>query len=446
MAVQALLIGEIDIFNKRLKVLCDAWEKISKEPSDKEVLREALKKVLMSEPSYQHDGVTFVDVLAFLDGVELYAQPAPYRYLFDKEEGVPSSQDVLLTSLRVSSKRLEEKGGICRAPVSIGVYNEQQLKFYLELIRDQVFLKNQTIPLNLGVVSSDHIVIVGYHPIDGDEPWIFVDANRLPSKRFSMDVIAKEVLHGLRTAKNSNDEVIILVDLYGIKSDEPALKSTIECVKQSEAWQTLCSHTTQVHTLDGNGATLLYMAARHGHTDLVDVALASGANVNQSCSDGDTPLFIAAQNGHLQIVAALIQAKANVDQPRNDGFTPLYMAVQKGNFAIVDALIREGADVNRVWHGVTPLYLAVERGYIDVVDRLLKAGVNVNQAWDGMTALYMAAELGHTEIVRTLLAAGADATCTYNSVSPQQIAERNGHRNIVDLLKPKDSSPSMTLK
>ena len=39
--------------------------------------------------------------------------------------------------------------------------------------------------------------------------------------------------------------------------------------------------------------------------------------------DGATPLYVAAQNGHTEIAQLLIDKGANVNQADNDGATPL---------------------------------------------------------------------------------------------------------------------------
>ena len=58
------------------------------------------------------------------------------------------------------------------------------------------------------------------------------------------------------------------------------------------------------------GATLLYMAAEHGHLEVVRALLEAGADLNQANTDGDTPLCIAAQCGRKEVVRALLEAGA----------------------------------------------------------------------------------------------------------------------------------------
>ena len=44
--------------------------------------------------------------------------------------------------------------------------------------------------------------------------------------------------------------------------------------------------------------------------------------------DGQTPLFIAARRGHAEVVELLLQARADKERARNDGTTPLSIAAQ----------------------------------------------------------------------------------------------------------------------
>src|SRR3989339_521673 len=95
------------------------------------------------------------------------------------------------------------------------------------------------------------------------------------------------------------------------------------------------------------GTTALYVAAQNGHTQIVELLLAAGANVNSPRTDnGMTPLLIAAQNGHAQIMQLLLAAGANVDIQRTDsGTTPLFIAAQLGHTQIVRLLLAAGADI-----------------------------------------------------------------------------------------------------
>ena len=60
-----------------------------------------------------------------------------------------------------------------------------------------------------------------------------------------------------------------------------------------------------IESTDIDGNTLLILAARDGHVDLVEYLIKQRARVNAMNSAGDTALKLAAFRGHLNVVEAL---------------------------------------------------------------------------------------------------------------------------------------------
>ena len=109
--------------------------------------------------------------------------------------------------------------------------------------------------------------------------------------------------------------------------------------------------------------------------EILSIVLKNGGNVNQSDNDGCTLLFVAAKYGHTNIVYMLLENMANVNQPDNSGDTPLIVAIIEGHENIVDMLIKAGADVNVINNnrGLSPLKVAHNCGNIRIVDMLKRA-------------------------------------------------------------------------
>lgn len=57
------------------------------------------------------------------------------------------------------------------------------------------------------------------------------------------------------------------------------------------------------------------------------------------------PLYIAAQRGHTEVVEILIKNGANVNENDN-GWTPLQTASLKGREKVVEVLLKNGANIN----------------------------------------------------------------------------------------------------
>ncbi|KUH38936.1 hypothetical protein ATE80_10290 [Streptomyces kanasensis] len=128
---------------------------------------------------------------------------------------------------------------------------------------------------------------------------------------------------------------------------------------------------------DEDGATALYTAAVSGHTGIVRLLLAAGADPGRGsgASGGDLPLCGAACNGHTGAVRALLAAGAWPDQREEYGCTALAWAVRQGFADTVRVLLEHGADPGAaVPDGTPPLVAAARRGSLPVVRALLEYG------------------------------------------------------------------------
>ena len=92
---------------------------------------------------------------------------------------------------------------------------------------------------------------------------------------------------------------------------------------------------------------LLYLAARKGHSEIVQLLLGRGADANEQAADLCSPLHIAARYGHLPVVACLLESGAEIDNNNEQyGATPLFFAAQNGQGKVVKLLIGRGAQLD----------------------------------------------------------------------------------------------------
>ncbi|XP_073815236.1 uncharacterized protein isoform X3 [Musca autumnalis] len=187
---------------------------------------------------------------------------------------------------------------------------------------------------------------------------------------------------------------------------------------------------------DIRGSTPLYLASWANKADIVKMLLMHPlrpANPNAQNSQNETPLHCAAEHGHSAVVAILLAYGADPTIRNNSFQTALDLASQFGRLQVVQLLIRthpEHIEPFRVYdemvalenghsppYTITPtkhiythscLHLAARNGHKKVVETLLAAGVDVNILTNSGSALHEAALCGKKSVVCTLLRAGID--------------------------------------
>ncbi|CAG0911339.1 unnamed protein product, partial [Cyprideis torosa] len=121
----------------------------------------------------------------------------------------------------------------------------------------------------------------------------------------------------------------------------------------------LVAHGADVNARDRGGCTPLIGASYGGHVETVEflVREAKADLEGRENIGGRTALSRAAWKGHTHVMEILLAAGAEVDARGSDGFTPLQWACREGSLEGVRLLIDHGADwrladdhgVNAVW-------------------------------------------------------------------------------------------------
>ncbi len=185
------------------------------------------------------------------------------------------------------------------------------------------------------------------------------------------------------------------------------------------------------------GKAAIHYAVEKGSREILDILLDRGASVNILTGYKLTPLHYAAETGQLDIARALMEKGAQVNSRSNVGLTPLHLASYYRNRKIAEVFIKAGADVNCCDNSnVTPLHFAARYGEVALARFLLQQGASINAGnLDMATPLHFAAENGQKEIIRFLISQGAniDARDRDGRTALHQAAYE-GQTEVVELL------------
>jgi ankyrin repeat protein len=146
-------------------------------------------------------------------------------------------------------------------------------------------------------------------------------------------------------------------------------------------------------------------AAVKGDAERVKALLADRADPNSHDTIWRTALHEACFHGHAQVVEILLSSGAKVEE--SDIFTkakPIHDAAYSGSAPIVRMLAKKGAEINaRADSNQTALHVAAEGGHEEVVRALIELRANTGLKDDeGRTALDLARKKGHAKIVSLL--------------------------------------------
>ena len=139
------------------------------------------------------------------------------------------------------------------------------------------------------------------------------------------------------------------------------------------------------------------------HTDVANLLIASGADINANNYKGATPYLYALEVGLADFAESLIDKGLNI--AGMNGTIALVYSVQKKHYDLAKRLIDAGVELNAVWEDgrATPLIAAATTGDFTTVKRMVDAGADpamTNLADESPHSV--ATKLGHTDIATYL--------------------------------------------
>ena len=219
--------------------------------------------------------------------------------------------------------------------------------------------------------------------------------------------------------------------------------ATAALMGHTEIVELLLEHGADVNTKSRDGGTALHAAAFLGRIETVKFLLEKGADANLRSNIGGTAMdgakldweFTKAIIGMLQIEVNEAEVKAGrtkviellSEQPKNASPSHnLWKAAATGDLSAIKDALGDSADLNALdsQSGITPLGWAALNGQAEAAKLLIEKGADVNaRNRDGTTSLHSAAFLGRIGTVKLLLENGADTTLRSNDGStPTDVA------------------------
>ena len=182
------------------------------------------------------------------------------------------------------------------------------------------------------------------------------------------------------------------------------------------------------------------MLQRNGHSKVVTLLLAHGAESNVVDNDGRTAIFLATKATEPHCFLSLLRQGCDISAKDSEGYTIIHHAAKNGNIAALLAL-KERLDVSvaspcpRAVEGpITPLYAELGTGG---EAEIIPTGENFLQAISqkskkGETPLHLAVEGGSLDVLRCLLDSNCDPKALLNdgSTALHCVAETKYHETV----------------
>ncbi|VDI00857.1 Hypothetical predicted protein [Mytilus galloprovincialis] len=226
------------------------------------------------------------------------------------------------------------------------------------------------------------------------------------------------------------------IDYCDNDNNTALMKSCERC--NTEIAQLLIFNGCNLNTTNVHGRTALHIASTIGTTEIVRLLISNECEINLCDNDNQTPLNLATENYQKTCIEMLIFKGCDVNICNLDGQTPLHIACKRGHADIVDLILNTNrCDIDKLDDNQdSPLAIACTHGSIDIVELLVLKKCNINTVNSfGLSPLHIAIRSDYMKIVHTLIQNGCDINlCDANRQTPLFCACEMGICSAVQLL------------
>lgn len=414
LAMQAMLLGEIEKFDNRLKriyhISTGDLEKIKEFVESQR--RKSSKKKFLSGGDF--------DMLAFFENLLIADMPFNYHHLY---QGIASPIDFVSTALSLT-KQQKLSGNIHGSTLFTGAYDFATLQEYIKQAKSAIYNASDESPdaLILSSLEREFALIYDFKK----NSWSCVDPNHLPSKFISDKDIADHIWSSLGGGPKSEPSLAFSTELFTTGTRE---KDSVKSFKEwHEAY--IRDHLISVRNARcGKDFTVFDIAAKSGDLGTLEALTATEKRIPTPDNPyHKTSLYIASYYGNQTVVKFLLELDPQVNYSTTDGYSPFDIALAHGYLGILKQLSQYGG--HSTHKGNPPLTVAANHGYIDIIRFLLDQNADLEACnSSGYTALMIAANKGHEDIVRVLVESGADV----NACFPTKNGPFQDQRNVLSM-------------
>lgn len=138
--------------------------------------------------------------------------------------------------------------------------------------------------------------------------------------------------------------------LAGSRVPTNDLEGLMDCARYNEPGdmelleEYLTKHPLEINAQDGQGRTVVHMAAANGRQEVLELLMKFHPKPNMQNSEGNSALHFAALNNRVPVASFLLQHGWKASLRNNFGKTPLQLITQEKGFGEMETLLLEADD------------------------------------------------------------------------------------------------------